>query len=145
MSKSLISGFYPGGETVLNLETVVRKCIAVAGNIYDVNIFFNSKNTNIFVLASAKQIVPEIAQILDYVCLSGIDVLVDLEEDEVNRRASLTITTAHSAEKEILNFELYTGIPDSVISDVDVVADFDRFVEDCFEKAALVRKKLGEI
>ena len=76
---------------------------------------------------------------------NGGNISLMLEEDEVNRRAFLTITTAQNAEKEILNFELYTGIPDSVISDVDIETDFDKFVEDSFEKAVLVRKKIGRI
>ncbi len=130
---------------MLNLETVVKKCIAVAGNIYDVNISFKSNNTNTYVLASAKQIVPEIAQMLDYVCLSGRDVFVELEQDEVNRQAFLTIASERSGEKEILSFELYRGIPDSVISDIDAEEDLDEFIKDSFEKVNFVRKKLGEI
>ena len=145
MSKSLISGFYPGGETVLNIETIVQKCITVAGNIYDIDISFKSKSTNIFVLGSAKEIVPEIAQMLDYVCLSGRDVVVELEEDEANRMAYLTIMSGQSVEKEILSFELYRGIPDSVISDIDTEEDLDECIKDSFEKVNFVRKKLGEI
>lgn len=145
MSKSLISGFYPSGETVLNLETVVEKCIRVAGNIYDIDISFKSKNTNIFVLGSAQEIVPEIAQMLDYICMSGEDVIVELEENEANRTAYLTIRSRQSVEKEILNFELYRGIPDSVISDIDTEEQLDKFISDCFEKVNFVRKKLGEI
>ena len=140
----MIHKYRPVGETALNLDMIIHKCINIAQEYYGTKISMTKNAERILVQSDINSLTAQIIQILDTVCLTNNSANVNINVDETQKNVSVIFECEGICNGMTLKFELYTGIPSNVISDKDTEDIVEELIRETFAKAKKIRKIIAE-
>lgn len=132
------------GSTVVKLDSVVEKCVKTAHDVYGTVLDLVVEKNGIFVMHDIDTVVSQLVQTLETVCLTEEYARVIVASDERQKTATVSFYCEGVCNGIVMEFDLYTGIPEAVISDADADELLEEYIREKFKEAAEIRKRLGQ-